>query len=596
MKNREKTSALYSATLALAVAHLWFPLSSAAEVLERAPFRATSLGVSAEPSTGIAEQGCDACVTISPHGGPGDLLVDRDGGYRAVRFDPPFETPFIVREISFPSFTHNGVPAAFPSIRLCGADQANGRPLLTNTYFLQAPFVGSPDGVNHILLSTPITEPGLTLYFVVEFPRRGPTYPNDHPFMRSEAAYLTRGSYMASYQIGANGVALGGGGAPGNLVANLVCEVGSPDLVPIVEPTNLGANRLTEAMEFTFRTPEDRRANGSMLPPHSLRRVDLMYRQTFGPWTLVASTGAGSSAIKIDSLPRPPTTGFWAVQAVDRNGRRSALSSVEVTFPYTTSLPEHPQGYGPEEPDAKFADATVLVPPVDALLSSIFPTADRDFYELAVKAGDVIHVVAGVSPFATFDNLDLAIAVYDGSKRLVAFDDNSGFGTNPELTYEVPSAVGGREDGRSQRVTIEVFDIRGSSFSPATNRRVPALHTYRLSVSVAKGTQRAFDDNINGQADRICMRTIGASPKAGGVSFEIEGGRDPWVEGRWDLRIYDVHGRLVKRFEREATGAGKSYIHWDGTDSRGARLPSGVYFVQFSSGSQALKRKVSLLH
>jgi hypothetical protein len=60
-----------------------------------------------------------------------------------------------------------------------------------------------------------------------------------------------------------------------------------------------------------------------------------------------------------------------------------------------------------------------------------------------------------------------------------------------------------------------------------------------------------------------------------------------------DIKIMDILGQVVNRFEVEASVDGK--IAWDGTDQDGNQVSSGVYFVRFQSDSKSKKVKVIYL-
>jgi hypothetical protein len=61
------------------------------------------------------------------------------------------------------------------------------------------------------------------------------------------------------------------------------------------------------------------------------------------------------------------------------------------------------------------------------------------------------------------------------------------------------------------------------------------------------------------------------------------------------LRIYDASGRLVRVLLDEARPAGAFAEMWDGRDSRGAAVASGIYFYRLQAGSFAETRKMALL-
>ncbi|UCF70217.1 MAG: T9SS type A sorting domain-containing protein [candidate division WOR-3 bacterium] len=47
-----------------------------------------------------------------------------------------------------------------------------------------------------------------------------------------------------------------------------------------------------------------------------------------------------------------------------------------------------------------------------------------------------------------------------------------------------------------------------------------------------------------------------------------------------DLKIYDVTGRLVKRFDLSSIAPSVNHITWDGIDDHGRKVPQGVYFIR----------------
>lgn len=58
------------------------------------------------------------------------------------------------------------------------------------------------------------------------------------------------------------------------------------------------------------------------------------------------------------------------------------------------------------------------------------------------------------------------------------------------------------------------------------------------------------------------------------------------------LRIYDLAGRLVRNLVTEKLPAGRRSVIWDGSDNRGNRVASGVYFYQLQAGDVRATRKL----
>ena len=64
---------------------------------------------------------------------------------------------------------------------------------------------------------------------------------------------------------------------------------------------------------------------------------------------------------------------------------------------------------------------------------------------------------------------------------------------------------------------------------------------------------------------------------------------------RVSLRIYDASGRLVRMLAEGARPAGAYAEMWDGRDSRGASVASGIYFYRLEAGAFSQTRKMALL-
>jgi hypothetical protein len=71
-------------------------------------------------------------------------------------------------------------------------------------------------------------------------------------------------------------------------------------------------------------------------------------------------------------------------------------------------------------------------------------------------------------------------------------------------------------------------------------------------------------------------------------------GRGQSAEGI-GLRIYDVSGRLVKKFLLSTDYYLLSTIIWDGTDEHGRRVSEGVYFVHLEARDVKKTKKIILL-
>jgi hypothetical protein len=63
-------------------------------------------------------------------------------------------------------------------------------------------------------------------------------------------------------------------------------------------------------------------------------------------------------------------------------------------------------------------------------------------------------------------------------------------------------------------------------------------------------------------------------------------------DGRVELSIYDLSGRMVARLHDGRREAGSHAVAWDGKDEMGRSLGAGTYFIRLSSRSETLERKL----
>ena len=73
------------------------------------------------------------------------------------------------------------------------------------------------------------------------------------------------------------------------------------------------------------------------------------------------------------------------------------------------------------------------------------------------------------------------------------------------------------------------------------------------------------------------------------IRFEIPG------RSHVEIVVYNLLGQKMMKLLDEVMSAGEHQVTWDGTDSDGRAMPSGIYFYQFKAGDYCEARKVILL-
>lgn len=61
------------------------------------------------------------------------------------------------------------------------------------------------------------------------------------------------------------------------------------------------------------------------------------------------------------------------------------------------------------------------------------------------------------------------------------------------------------------------------------------------------------------------------------------------------LAIYDVRGRLVRTLVEGKLEAGRHSVVWDGKDTSGRAVASGIYFTTLQTNDAIYTRKMSVL-
>jgi len=67
------------------------------------------------------------------------------------------------------------------------------------------------------------------------------------------------------------------------------------------------------------------------------------------------------------------------------------------------------------------------------------------------------------------------------------------------------------------------------------------------------------------------------------------------ADARAELKVFDVHGRLVRSLVQGPQQAGTHRISWDGMDGRGKAARSGVFFAKLTVGTVTLTERILLL-
>ncbi|MBN2829486.1 MAG: 4Fe-4S binding protein [Candidatus Cloacimonetes bacterium] len=106
---------------------------------------------------------------------------------------------------------------------------------------------------------------------------------------------------------------------------------------------------------------------------------------------------------------------------------------------------------------------------------------------------------------------------------------------------------------------------------------------YRLNIVLTPSTGNSTNA-VGSQASKLnCY----PNPSYNGTNIEIQ--LKEKVTDNLELEIFNLLGKRVRSLPMEST------VFWDGLDSKGEQVPSGVYICSVRNGSEVLKKKLIIM-
>ena len=183
----------------------------------------------------------------------------------------------------------------------------------------------------------------------------------------------------------------------------------------------------------------------------------------------------------------------------------------------------------------------------------------------------------------------------------VVWSDQRNGGANQDIFYR--QRIGGVWDpemslvGAATDTTNQIQQFPGITHDNSGNSYV-AWTDWRLPASLGRNKDVFYKvGNSVVTAVEVSPAPIGAALRAypnpfnplTNISFRVE------KDARVSLRIYDVHGRLVRTLVDELMAAGPKRLTWDGRDDLGRAMASGAYYLRLQGGGTQVSRTINLL-
>ncbi len=136
--------------------------------------------------------------------------------------------------------------------------------------------------------------------------------------------------------------------------------------------------------------------------------------------------------------------------------------------------------------------------------------------------------------------------------------------------------------------------IRDSFSFLAEGQSIDPNASMYMSVYPVSSETSAVPETITGTGSVTVLQLQPSYPNPFGAETQIR--FDLHQESRVGVMIYDVRGRLVRRFEDSSYLPGRHHVVWDGCDTKGLRVADGVYFLRVNvDGKLTSGRKITLV-
>jgi len=136
----------------------------------------------------------------------------------------------------------------------------------------------------------------------------------------------------------------------------------------------------------------------------------------------------------------------------------------------------------------------------------------------------------------------------------------------------------------AHRVTVSIKNPQASGVY------LSGLRVYRSFDGRAGGGPQSFGDDGLELKNQLIVTPSPFREKTE-IRLQIADVRLPITDSRWQLKIYDASGRLVRLWD-DPTIRLSDKIVWQGDDYKGRQLSSGIYFIELKLDNQSVTEKV----
>ncbi len=175
------------------------------------------------------------------------------------------------------------------------------------------------------------------------------------------------------------------------------------------------------------------------------------------------------------------------------------------------------------------------------------------------------------------------------------------------LTVEVSRSISGRAPVYSWRKTTDETGHAAVRVTPDEQRRVNGMYRARVrreegetiaswsSIPLMPGRRVTYEVNLNGDVNAVSQLAASLDanrPNPFNPATSIRYTLDRAVDVK--LAVYNLLGQEVRLLVRRFQPAGSYAVAWDGRDTAGRQVSTGVYLYRLQAGTDVVTRKMVL--
>ncbi len=362
-------------------------------------------------------------------------------------------------------------------------------------------------------------------------------------------------------------------------------------------------------------------------------------------FTLKASAGAQGSPVGSQSSENYTAGGGWVYTAAEQGTRGDVNGDgiinvgdvvYLVSYLYKGGPAPDPSWVGDANSDGivNIGDVVYLVsylyrggpPPCSpgggreilAAISRLDRAAGHARISLSLKsdpARENLRSLAKASPGDLDEVMEISVTgkfdrIVAGVELEIEFDPDEVELLDPQLTPLTSNLqlFTGTKDGIQK---IGIVDLSGKNHLPAGEGALVNLRAKGSDLSSIKIAKAVFVDRdavpltleLSGELNLEMAKGDASTPERFSLSQNYPNPFNPETEISYalpnachvELLVYNLLGQKVRTLLDEHQAAGHKTIHWDGTDEKGSKVASGIYFYRIQAGEFTNARKMILM-